>query len=81
MIAGMISTSLTHPFEIVRAEIQSYVLTNNEAAASSIRRQVSLLFKTGEAFRGLAPRVIKKPLSNTLAFVLFELFETLSDRE
>jgi len=47
MIAGMISTSLTHPFEIVRAEIQSYVLTHNAVAASSIRRQVSILFKTG----------------------------------
>jgi hypothetical protein len=81
MAAGMISTTLTHPFEIVRAEIQSYVLTNNEAAVGSIRRQVSILFKTGEAFRGLAPRVIKKPLSNTLAFVLFELFEKMVDRE
>jgi hypothetical protein len=29
MLAGMISTSLTHPFEIVRAEIQSYIFTNN----------------------------------------------------
>lgn len=71
MLAGMISTSFTHPFEIVRAEIQSYVLTHNEAAATSIGKQVKVLFETGEAFRGLAPRVIKKPLSNTLSFVLF----------
>lgn len=29
MIAGMISTTFTHPLEIIRAEIQSFILTNN----------------------------------------------------
>ena len=29
MIAGMISTAFTHPLEIIRAEIQSFILTNN----------------------------------------------------
>lgn len=75
MIAGMISTSLTHPLEIVRAEIQSYIFTQNEMAVGSINRQIRGLFKSGEAFRGLAPRVIKKPLTNTLAFILFESME------
>ena len=77
MIAGMISTSFTHPFEIVRAEIQSYVLTNNQTAVGSIGLQVKNLFKSGEAFRGLAPRVIKKPLTNTMAFVIFEKMEKI----
>ena len=71
MISGMISTSITHPFEIVRAEIQSYVLTDHTISKESIFRQVQMLMKTGEAFKGLAPRVIKKPLTNTLAFWIF----------
>lgn len=72
MVAGMISTTLTHPLEIIRAEIQSFIFTQNETASASINRQIQVLFKSGEAFRGLAPRVIKKPLTNTLAFLLFE---------
>ena len=47
----------------------------------SIGRQIQVLFKTGEAFRGLAPRVIKKPLTNTLAFVIFEMMEKMGQRQ
>ena len=71
MLSGIISTSLTHPFEIIRAEIQSYVLTNNQIAAGSISRQFKTLWETKEVFRGLAPRILKKPLNNTLAFMVF----------
>ena len=71
MLAGIISTSLTHPFEIIKAEIQSSIFTHNQAATASIGNQFRLLFKTGEAFRGLAPRVVKKPLANTITFMMF----------
>jgi hypothetical protein len=73
MMSGMLCTSLTHPFEIVRAEIQSYVITVHSISKLSIFQQVQSLIRTGEAFKGLAPRVIKKPLTNTLAFWIFEL--------
>lgn len=75
MLSGMLCTSLTHPFEIVRAEIQSYVITEHSLSKLSIFQQVQALIRTGEAFKGLAPRVIKKPLTNTLAFWIFELLE------
>jgi hypothetical protein len=75
ILSGMISTSITHPFEIVRAEIQSYVLTQHSITKMSIFKQIETLFRSGEAFRGLAPRVIKKPLTNTMAFLMFEMME------
>ena len=71
IISGVLSTTLTHPLEIVRAELQSYVITQNELGGIGIAKQLQILAKTGEAFRGLAPRLIKKPLTNTMAFLLF----------
>jgi len=75
MLSGVVSTFLTHPFEIVRAELQNVVLSDNTTANLSIYRQLEILFRSGEAFRGVAPRLIKKPLTNTLAFLLFEMME------
>lgn len=40
MMAGMISTSITHPFEIVRAELQSYVITEHTISKLSIAKQI-----------------------------------------
>jgi hypothetical protein len=71
ILAGMISTSFTHPFEIVRAGMQSDIITDNKATKQSIGKQISDLFRNKGAFRGLAPRLIKKPLSNTFAFLIF----------
>jgi hypothetical protein len=77
LLAGAFCTALTHPLEIVKAEIQSQVITHNGAAGSGIVRQLTVLMQTGELFRGLAPRVIKKPLCNTFAFVMFEMMEKM----
>ena len=55
----------------MRAELQSYIITQNELGGIGIAKQLQILAKTGEAFRGLAPRLIKKPLTNTMAFLLF----------
>jgi hypothetical protein len=35
------------------------------------------LTKEGRLFDGVAPRLVKKPLANTLAFLLFEYMEKL----
>jgi len=37
--------------------------------------QLSGLLKEGKLFDGVAPRLVKKPLANTLAFLLFEYME------
>ena len=37
--------------------------------------QLINLIKQGEILKGVAPRLIKKPLANTIAFVIFEAME------
>jgi hypothetical protein len=46
-LSGMIATSLTHPFEIVRAEIQSFILTKHSISNLGIFKQIQTLIKTG----------------------------------
>jgi hypothetical protein len=43
----VIATSITHPFEIIRAEYQSSIITNNAVARLNIAQQVQGLFKSG----------------------------------
>lgn len=64
----MLSTFITHPFDIIRTHIQVRISQNKEL---SIAKQFIHLIKSGKLFDGVAPRLIKKPLSNTLAFLLF----------
>lgn len=47
MLSGIISTSLTHPFEIIRAELQSFALTEHTVTKLSIFKQIQILFKSG----------------------------------
>ena len=74
MASGIICTAITHPFEIIRAELQTHELLR-QSKKSSILTEVVNLVKSGEALKGVAPRLIKKPLTNTLAIVMFEFME------
>ena len=47
IISGIISTTLTHPLQIVRAQLQSFVITQNELGGISISRQLKMVVKTG----------------------------------
>jgi len=38
-------------------------------------RQLKTFWSEGGWFRGLAPRIVKKPLANMLTFLFFEIFE------
>ena len=71
LLSGMISTFITHPFEIIRAKLQIYSLTEQGPTRVSMFNQLGTLVRSGEAFRGVAPRLIKKPITNTLAFLMF----------
>jgi hypothetical protein len=74
MGAGLISTFTTHPFEIIRTNIQVHINFHaNEAhhKEKPISAQLNGLVKEGKLFDGVAPRLVKKPLANTLAFLLF----------
>lgn len=72
MVAGMIATSITHPLEVLRTIAQ--VDSNN--------KQDGLFTKLNQIWgkdgvkgltKGLAPRLLKKPLANTISFAMFEI--------
>jgi hypothetical protein len=74
--SGMISTAITHPFEIIRARIQTGGLIEYHTADEHlIIKEIKLFVRYGGCFKGLAPRLMKKPLYNTLTFYLFEFIE------
>ena len=43
-------------------------------------KEIDKMKNKGGWFKGLTPRLIKKPLANTLTFLLFELFEEVKDK-
>lgn len=72
ILSGMISTAISHPFEIIRARLQTLGLTEKHKVSEHlIFREINLLRSNGEWFKGLTPRLIKKPLANTLTFLMF----------
>ncbi len=80
MGAGVVSTFATHPFEIIRTNIQVHInFHSNEAnhREKPIIKQLGSLLTERRLFDGVAPRLVKKPLANTLAFCLFEYMEKI----
>ena len=75
MTAGFISTLASHPFEIIRANMQVMVSAGQE---QMLQFQVQNLLRNGGLLRGVAPRLLKKPLANTLGFLVFEAMEEMS---
>ena len=74
LVSGVIATFITHPFEIVRTNNQVYLNFHGPGQSEnslSIFQQLKVLGKEGDLLKGVAPRLIKKPLANTLAFTLF----------
>lgn len=75
IISGILSTAITHPFELIRARIQTLGLKEKVSFSNHmILREVRSLKKSGGWLSGLPPRLVKKPFSNTLTFVIFEIF-------
>lgn len=75
MSSGMLATSITHPFEIIRARLQTQGLYEQHSFYEhQISGQLKSFLREGGWFRGLAPRIVKKPLANMLTFLFFEIF-------
>ena len=73
IIAGLISTAFSHPFEIARAQIQADMNGN-------IRQVFRDIYNTEGwkgFFKGLSPRLLRKPVINTTTFVIVEKLESL----
>lgn len=74
LLSGLLSTSFSHPFEIVRAKLQTHGVRDVKHK-ESLLEEFKYMARHGGWFKGLFPRLIKKPLSNGLTFVLFETIE------
>lgn len=70
-ISGLLSTAVSHPFEIARAKLQTEGV-RDVLQHESLLDHFRGMTRHGGWFKGLAPRLIKKPLSNALTFALFE---------
>lgn len=79
MLSGVLSTAITHPFELIRARLQIYGLTEHHSPNEHmILREIKMLHRSGEWLKGLTPRLLKKPMANTITFLMFELIEELN---
>lgn len=75
-MSGMLATGITHPFEIIRARIQTEGLQEKHTVSEHlIWKEIRRFSREGGWFKGLTPRILKKPLSNTVTFYMFELIE------
>ena len=73
--SGMIATAMTHPLEIIRAKLQTQGLNEQHSTNEHLLTyQLRQFVREGGWFRGLAPRLIKKPIANMLTFLFFEIF-------
>jgi hypothetical protein len=76
VLSGVVATAITHPLEIIRAKLQTQGLTEQlQFSEHLILGELRRLRRDGGWWKGLAPRVFKKPLGNTLTFLIFELME------
>lgn len=83
MAAGLIATSVSHPFEIIRARMQiiSKFDTNSNYEYKGIIDAFKKIYDHegySGYFKGLAPRLVRKPLANALTFTFFELFHSFT---
>ena len=87
MIAGLIATAATHPFEVARAHLQidsSKIAINTLGESNGTFGILSNIVKNEGPiglFRGLQARLMRKPLSNALTFTFFEIFQNMGATE
>ena len=82
MVAGIIATTMTHPFEVLRTRLQvdmpsSKCYKYGYDYGNIYQGLYRIWSREGMAGfgRGLLPRLMKKPLSNALTFTFFEIFK------
>ena len=73
VIAGLVATAVSHPFEIARAQIQAEMNGN----IRQVFRDIYVTEGWKGFFKGLSPRLLRKPVINTTTFVIVEKLESL----
>jgi solute carrier family 25 protein 38 len=76
LFAGFIATAATHPLEVVRTKMQVKQKNSNHYSGiyTSLLRIWSEEGMNGLT-KGLAPRLMRKPLANALTFTLYDTFK------
>ena len=78
LIAGVISTTLTNPMDILRSRLQYGIYnTDDNKKYNGVTDGFKKIYSTEGIWgftKGVAPRLIRKPLTNSLAFVFYENF-------
>lgn len=74
MLAGIVATTITNPIDIIRTRLQFHKYQDKEKYRSIQDGFNKIYHNEGIKgfFRGLAPRLIKKPLSNTISWIMYE---------
>ena len=85
MAGGVVATLITNPFDIIRARMQYGFFVVDEkkryrTVTDGFRKIYTNEGMTG-FLKGLTPRLIRKPLSNSLTFVVFEAFHQMINKE
>jgi len=78
LVAGFIATAVTQPLEVIRARIQ--VQRDRNDSMMNIVKKILAEEGTAGLSKGLAPRLMRKPLSNALTFTLYEIFKPTSSK-
>lgn len=85
MSAGIVATLLTNPFDLIRARMQyGFFIKEEGKRYKNVRDGMRKIYKqegAGGFMKGLLPRLMRKPLSNSITFVVFETFHKLVNRE
>ena len=82
LTAGMLATAVTHPFELIRARLQTMGLHEEQKVEKHmILKDLIELKRSGDWMRGLAPRLIKKPIANTLVFLIFDVIDNVQGKQ
>lgn len=90
IIAGIIATTVTHPIEIILAKTQADTTKTDYAHTRGfVFREINRIRKSEGflgLFKGLFPRLIRKPITNALTFFFYEMLnkyqnKTLNERK
>lgn len=85
MVAGVIATLLTNPFDLIRARMQyGYFIKDEGHRYKNVRDGIEKIYRNeglNGFMKGLLPRLLRKPLSNSITFVVYEAFHKVINKE
>lgn len=78
IFSGVVATTITHPVEIILAKTQADTTAGSfhKRKPGTMFREISKIYSeegTLALFKGLFPRLIRKPITNAMTFFFFEV--------